>query len=121
MKDWSIEDVLGVIVFWVGMASVFLGMPGNIRKNWRQRACGQSLIFILAMIVLTAARSPYAALRGAWGAVPSDAVGFLTWCIVLGQYVWYSSRTPPLPPPDPRRTFLRPLPAGVRVKHQPEA
>lgn len=78
---------VGLIAFIVTLTYTCLGMPVQIRKNFKQKSVmGLSLFMTVLMLIVFISWCVYAVLRRDWYILWSNAPGAVCATIILGQF-----------------------------------
>jgi len=85
----DLEFGLSVLVSVFSLALVLVGIPAQIRKNYREQRSGQPLTTILIALGFYLSSIGFFLLTRAWLPLVSFAVGLVMWGVVLVQYVVY--------------------------------
>lgn len=87
---WSAKNFFGSLTMVSSLAFVFLGLPAQIRKNWRDKKCGQPLSLAFWGFLVLTSRIPYAfTIRAGYLIIP-DIVGVVMAGTILFQYFKYN-------------------------------
>lgn len=79
-------ELLGTIVMVLSFGMVFLGLPRQILKNYREDKCGVDIVVITLPMLIFATRIWYSYLIGAWFLIAPDLAGVFLSVVILVQY-----------------------------------
>ncbi len=83
------QFILSIFVSAFSLALVLIGIPAQIKKNYREKRSGQPLATILIALGFYTASIGFFILTRAWLPLASFTVGIIMWGITLGQYFIY--------------------------------
>lgn len=87
----DIQFVLSVLVSIFSLALVLIGIPAQIKKNYREKRSGQPLTTILIALGFYASSIGFFILTKAWLPLASFTVGIIMWGVTLVQYFLYET------------------------------
>jgi len=90
----NIQFVLSVLVSVFSLALVLIGIPAQIKKNYREKRSGQPLLTILIALAFYASSIGFFFLTKAWLPLLSFSVGIIMWGITLVQWFMYEKQEP---------------------------
>jgi len=85
----DLQFLLSILVSIFSLALVLIGIPAQIRKNYREKRSGQPLATILIAIAFYASSIGFFILTKAWLPLASFLVGIIMWSVTLVQYFMY--------------------------------
>lgn len=85
----DLQFLLSILVSVFSLALVLIGIPAQIRKNYREKRSGQPLATILIAIAFYASSIGFFFLTKAWLPLASFLVGIIMWSVTLVQYFVY--------------------------------
>lgn len=88
------QFILSILVSVFSLALVLIGIPAQIKKNYREKRSGQPLTTILIALGFYASSIGFFILTRAWLPLASFSVGIITWGITMVQYFIYETGRP---------------------------
>jgi CHASE2 domain-containing sensor protein len=88
----DIQFTLSVLVSIFSLALVLIGIPAQIKKNYREKRSGQPLVTILIALGFYASSIGFFVLTRAWLPLASFSVGIVMWGVTLIQYFIYEGK-----------------------------
>ena len=88
----DIQFLLSILVSIFSLALVLIGIPAQIKKNYREKRSGQPLTTILIALGFYVSSIGFFILTKAWLPLASFTVGIVMWGITLGQYFVYDGK-----------------------------
>ena len=86
------KALFGILVSIFSFGMVFIGIPSQIMKNYKEKRSGQSLVLTLIAIGFYISQVGYFAITEAYIALLPLAIGLLMWFIILIQYLLYKNK-----------------------------
>lgn len=88
----DVQFSLSVLVSIFSLALVLIGIPAQIKKNYREKRSGQPLLTILIALGFYASSIGFFVLTKAWLPLASFTVGIIMWGATLVQYFMYEGK-----------------------------
>lgn len=85
----DIQFILSILVSAFSLALVLIGIPAQIKKNYREKRSGQPLATILIALGFYASSIGFFTLTRAWLPLVSFSVGIIMWGVTLIQWIAY--------------------------------
>ena len=92
--DWY-QQVLGILTLIFGLSIVFLGLPLQIIKNYKDKRCGVPFLFPILAFGLHLTRGLYAWLISEPYIMIPDIAGLVMNIVLFSQYFIYLKQSPP--------------------------
>ena len=83
------QFILSIFVSVFSLALVLIGIPAQIRKNYREKRSGQPLLTIIIALGFYASQIGFFIVTKSWLPLVSFVVGIIMWGITLVQYIVY--------------------------------
>ncbi|MDP3901607.1 MAG: hypothetical protein Q8Q37_01355 [bacterium] len=83
------ETILGVLAMAMGVATFVIGMSSQALKQYREKRCGISIVFVGLGIGTFVVRIMYFAVSGAYWTIPPDVTGLAISAVIIFQYGRY--------------------------------
>lgn len=83
------QFILSIFVSVFSLALVLIGIPAQIRKNYREKRSGQPLLTIIIALGFYASQIGFFVVTKSWLPLVSFVVGIIMWGITLVQYFVY--------------------------------
>lgn len=85
----DITFLLSILVSVFSLALVLIGIPAQIKKNYKEKRSGQPIATILIALCFYASSIGFFILTKAWLPLVSFCIGIIMWGITLVQYFIY--------------------------------
>jgi len=82
-------DVFGILTLVFSITLVAIALPGQIRKNIREKKSGMTFWMIAIPLGMFSMRASYALTIKSWYLVIPDFIGSALWVVILAQYFVY--------------------------------
>lgn len=79
---------------------VFIGLPNQIYKNWKEKKCGIALLLVLGSGGIHLFRGLYAFSTSAIYILIPDCLSLCCFAVIFGQWFYYRRNQSTLPPPE---------------------
>lgn len=88
----DLKELFSVLVTVFAFGQIFLGMPAQIIKNYKEKQGGQSLVLSFIAIGFLGSQTGYYVVTGSYVAIIPFILGIAMWLVVVYQYLIYSKR-----------------------------
>lgn len=87
-------DLLGVLTLIFSVIMGLVGLPMQIRKNYKTQTCGLHWTLVIVPLFIFLTRIPYSIGKEAWYIIPADTISLVCCVILLAQLIAYRGNTP---------------------------